>query len=85
MLSLHHYELTGEIKEHDGKKYLMVDDYMLNKVLENIKETEGTVKIDDTKILIDINDKLTDYIILKSVVILITCVIKDDAKTLKKR
>ena len=58
----------------------MVNDYMLYKVLENIKETKDTVKIDDTKILIDTDDKLANYITLKKVAILIKCVIKDDAK-----
>ena len=28
----------GKIEEHEGKKYLMVNDYMLNKVLDKIKE-----------------------------------------------
>ena len=32
------------------------------------------------KILVDIYDKLPDYIIIKNVVILMTCVIKDDRK-----
>ena len=65
------------IKEN---KYLMVNDYMLNKVLDKIKETIDIVKFDDTKILIDTDDKLPDYITFKNVVILITYVIKDDAK-----
>ena len=58
----------------------MVNDYTLDKVLDKIKETIGIVKFDDTKILIDTDDKLPDYITLKSFVILITCVIKDNAK-----
>ena len=37
MLSLHYPELVGKIKEHEGKIYLMVDDYMLDKVLNKIK------------------------------------------------
>ena len=65
------------IKEN---KYLMVNDYMLNKVLDKIKETIDIVKFDYTKILIDTDDKLPDYITFKNVVILITYVIKDDAK-----
>ena len=28
----------GKIEEHEGKKYLMVNDYMLKKVLDKIKE-----------------------------------------------
>ena len=58
----------------------MVNDYMLDKVLDEIKETIGIVKCDDTKILNDIDDKLPDYNTLKYVVILITCIIKDDGK-----
>ena len=68
------------IKEHKGKKYLIVNDHMLDKLLGKIKETISNVKFDDTKTLHDTNDKLPDYITLKNVVILITCVIKDDAK-----
>ena len=55
------------------KKYLMVDDYMLHKVLDNIKEMIGVGKFDDTNILIDMDDKLPDDITLKNVVILMTC------------
>ena len=39
MFGLHYYELMGKIEEHDGKKYLIVIDYMLGKVLDKIKET----------------------------------------------
>ena len=53
---------------------------MLDKVLDKIKETIGIVKFDDTKLLIHTDDKLPDYITLKNVVILITCVSEDDAK-----
>ena len=56
-LSLYYHELMGKIKEHEGKKYLTVNDYVLD-------------KFDDTKILIDIDDQLPDYITLKNVVIL---------------
>ena len=42
----------------------MVDDYMLEKVLDKIKEIIGIEKF-DTKILIDIEDKLPDDITLK--------------------
>ena len=31
-------------EEHKGKKYLMVNDYMLDKVLDKIKETIGIAK-----------------------------------------
>ena len=80
MLSLHYHELMGKIEEHERKKYLMVNDYMLDKVLNKIKETTDIVKFDDTKILVDTDDKLTDYIALKNVLILITCIIKDDGQ-----
>ena len=57
---------------------MTVSDYMLDKVLDKIKETIGIVKLVDTNILFDMDDKLPDYITLKNVVILITCIIKDD-------
>lgn len=38
---------------------------MLNKVLNKIKETIGIAKFDNTKVLIDTDDKLPDYITLK--------------------
>ena len=53
---------------------------MLDKVLDKIEKTIGLKKLDDTEILIDTDDKLADYITLKNVVILITCVIKDNVK-----
>ena len=55
------------------KKYLMVEDYMLYKLLDNIKGMIDIGKFDDTKILIDMDDKLPDDITLKNVVILMTC------------
>ena len=75
MLGWHYHELMGKIEEHEGKKYLMVNDYMLDKVFDKIKETIGIVKFDDAKIFIDIDNTLLDYITLKNVVILITCII----------
>ena len=80
MLSLNYHELMGKIKEHEENKYLMFNDYMLDKVLDKIKETKDILKFDDTKILIVADDKLQDYITLKNVVILTTCVIKGDGK-----
>ena len=59
------------------KKILMVDDYMLDKVLDKIKTIIGFKQFDNTKILID---TLPDDINFKNVVILMTCVIKDDNK-----
>ena len=55
----------------------MVDDYMLDKVLHKTKETE---KFDNSKIVIDTNDKSLDAVTLKSVVMLMTCVIKNDGE-----
>ena len=62
----------------------MVYDYMLDKVLDvqksfRIKEIISIAKFHDTKILTDTDDELPDYITL-NVVILITCLIKDDNK-----
>ena len=37
MLSLCCHELMGNIQDHGGKKYLMVNDYVLDKVLDRIK------------------------------------------------
>ena len=49
VVSLHYHGLMGKIKEHEGKKYLMVNDHMLDKVLDKIKEKVGIVKLDDTR------------------------------------
>ena len=65
LLSLRYHELMGKIEEHKGKKYLTVDDYLINKVLDKIKGIIGIKKFDDIKILIDTDDKLPDYITLK--------------------
>ena len=58
----------------------MVNYYMLDKVLDKIKESIGNVKIDNTKILINTDDKIPDQTTVKNIVILITCVIIDNAK-----
>ena len=58
----------------------MVDGYMLNKLLDKIKETIGIEKFYDTKILIDIDDILSDDITSENVTISTTRVIKDDNK-----
>ena len=42
----------------------MVNNYMLDKVLDKIKETIAIQKIDDIKVLIDTDDKLPDYIVI---------------------
>ena len=67
-------------KQHEGKNYWMIHDYMLHKVLDGIKEIISTEKFDDTKLLIDPNDKLPDDITLINVMILMTCVIQYDGK-----
>ena len=75
MLSVHYPELMGKIKESKGKKYLMVDDYMLDKVLDKIKEIIGIDEFGDTKILIYTCELPAD-ITLKILVMLMTCIIK---------
>ena len=53
---------------------------ILNKLLDKITEIIDIGKFDDTKVLIDTNDKLSHCINLKNVVIIMTSVIKDDGK-----
>ena len=50
-------ELIGKVEEYEGKKYFMVDDYTLDKVLDKIKRID-IEKLDDTKILTETDDKL---------------------------
>ena len=66
ILSLYYKKITGAIEEHEGKKYLINCHCILNKVLDKIKEIIGIEKFDDTKILIDTDDKLPYYITLKN-------------------
>ena len=56
------------------------DSNILDKVLYNIKKIIGIENFNDTKILIDKDDKLPLDITSKSDVILIACVIKGDDK-----
>ena len=49
------------------KKYLLVDNYTLDKVLDKIKII-GIEKSQDTKILVNTGDKFPDDIILKGAV-----------------
>ena len=49
---------------------------MEDEILENIKEIIGIQIFDNTKILINTDDKFADIVTSKSVVILLTCVIK---------
>lgn len=53
------------MKKYEEKKKLMVEDYMLDKVLGKIKMIMGTKKIDDTKNLMKTDVKLPDDITLK--------------------
>ena len=64
----------------EDKKYLIVDDNILDKLLDIIKKIISTEKFDDTKTLIETNDILPDVITLKNIVILITCIIKNNDK-----
>lgn len=45
---------------------------MVDKLLDNIKEIIAIEKFDETKILINMDDHLSDQITLKRVVILLT-------------
>ena len=56
----------------------MVDNNMLDKVLDKIKEIISIQKVDDSRILIDTDNKLLDDITLKNVVILMTSIEKID-------
>ena len=58
----------------------MIDAYVPDKVLDNIKKIIGIEKFYDTKILRDTDDKLPDDTTLKKFVLLSTCVIKDNDK-----
>ena len=40
ILRLYYDELIGKTEEREGKKVLMVDDYMLNKALDKIKKQQ---------------------------------------------
>ena len=60
MLSLYYHELMGKDKEHEGKKWLMIDDHVLDKVLSKIKQRIDIGNFDDNKILIETDDKLLD-------------------------
>ena len=53
MLSLYFHELIEKTDDHKRKNCLMVNDYVLDKVLDKTKETKGIVIFVDTKILID--------------------------------
>ena len=87
ILSLHYHELMWKIRKPEEKKYLVVDYYMLLKLLDKEKIIIDKVidyskeirSIDDTKILIDTDDILADVITFKNIK-LITYIIADDGK-----
>ena len=56
----------------------MVNDYILNIVLDKIKKIIGIDKFDNAEILIDTNYKLSDEFTFQNVVVIITCILKDD-------
>ena len=60
-LKLYYEELIGKIEKSEWKKYLMVDDFIIGKVLGKIKRISIKNR-EDTKILIDTDDKLPDNI-----------------------
>ena len=55
MLNLYYNELIGNIKDCAGTKCLIIDDYKLDNVLDNIKIMD-IEKLDDIRILLDSND-----------------------------
>ena len=61
-------------------KTKIFDGYMLDKVLNRIKEIIRIEKLDKTKTLIDADDKLSQVITSKNFVILVTWVTKDGNK-----
>ena len=79
MMSLY-YELMGKIEEYIYGEIFDTDAYILYGVLDKIKMIRGIEKIDNTKMLIEADNKLADEIKLKNVVVLITCVIKGGDK-----
>ena len=56
----------------------MVEDYIQHRALSRIKVIVSTLEFDNTEILVDTDDKLPDNIMHKNVLILMTCIIKDD-------
>ena len=67
-------------KNMKEKKCLMVDNYVLYKVLDKLKETIGIEKLGNTEILIVIDDRLPEDIIFKNFVILITYILNGYGK-----
>ena len=69
MLSQHYQELMGKVEDNEGK-YLIVNDYVLDKILDQVNEIIGIEIFDDTQTLIDTDDKLPDNISSQKFVIL---------------
>ena len=65
--------INGKGLETCRRKYLMVDDYMLDKVLDKIKDITGTETFDGTQLLIDTDDKRPNDNTLKNVMIIMAC------------
>ena len=55
MLNLYYNELIGNIKDCEGTKCLIIDDYKLDNVFDNIKIMD-IENLDDIRILFDSND-----------------------------
>ena len=55
VLSLCYHKLIVKIEENEGNKYLMIDVYVLSKVLNKVKEIKNIEKFVDTMILIHTN------------------------------
>ena len=64
MLSLYYHKSMRNTEEHEEKTYLMADKNTSDKVLDKIKK-KSIKKFDDTKILIEADDKLPNDITLK--------------------
>ena len=49
MLILYLHELMRKIEEYEGKKYLMIDDNILDKILDKIKKIIDIEKLDNIR------------------------------------
>ena len=45
VLTLYYHKLKGKIEDQEGKKYLMIEDYVLHKELDRIKKNNKHWKI----------------------------------------
>ena len=71
-----YYELMRKTEEYERQNCLICDDNILDKVLNIIKEALSNQKFDDTKILIDTDNKLSDDFTVKNIMNLITVLLK---------